>query len=413
MRQVASTVAEAAPLRSRTGRAVVDVTAVLAVLAPGILPLEVGQTALQSVAAGASVVAAIGVLPFRRRSPRAAAGAALVVTVIGMAVGGPVGAYLALVLITVFTVAAATDRWTTVVAGALAASVVGAASAIFLPSRWADIGDVIQLVGLVGFAAAAGDASRSRRAFIAAVTERARRAEESKESEARRRVAEERLTIARDLHDVVAHQIAVINMNANVASQILAATPEHEAEQSLATIRHASRAVLADIASLLTMLRHTNAGGGDHPAHLLGLAQLDQLVAEFRRNGLDLDLRTVGDPVPLPPSVDVAAYRVVQEGLTNAHKHGADSSALLQIEYRADALAITITNTTRSSVHQVGAPRPGHGLTGVQERVAAVAGTVVASYGPGPVHRLTTQFPHQPEAALDQERRVAVRPGRG
>lgn len=375
--------------------------ALLAVLAPGVLPLDVGQTALQSVAAGVSVVAAAAVLPFRRRSPRAAAGAALVVLVVGMAIGGPVGAYLALVLITVFTVAAATDRWTTVVTGALAAVVVIGASALLLPSRWTDISDVIQLAGLVGFAAAAGDASRSRRAFIVAVTERARRAEESKESEARRRVAEERLTIARDLHDVVAHQIAVINMNANVASQILAARPEHEAEQSLATIRHASRTVLADIASLLTMLRFTDAGDSEHLALPLGLAQLDALVAEFERNGLHIDLRTLGSPFSVPASTDGAAYRVVQEGLTNAHKHGADSSALLQLEYRADALEITITNTTRSAAHHAGAPRPGHGLTGMQERVAAVGGTVVASYGPGPVHRLIANLPRQPDPAAD------------
>ena len=249
------------------------------------------------------------------------------------------------------------------------------------------------------------------------MTERARRAEESKESEARRRVAEERLVIARDLHDVVAHQIAVINMNANVASQILAANPEHEAEQSLATIRQASRTVLADIANLLTMLRLTNAGDSEQLANPLGLAQLDALAAEFERNGLHLDLRIFGDPVPLPASTDVAAYRVVQEGLTNAHKHGADSSALLQLEYRVEALEITITNTTRSAAHQAGAPRPGHGLTGMQERVAAVAGTVVASYGPGPVHRLTATLPCQPVTAAatgdHEERQLAAQPGLG
>ena len=88
------------------------------------------------------------------------------VTVVGMAMGGPVGAYLALVVITVFNVAVATDRWTTVAAGALAASVMSVASAVLLPSRWTDVGDVVELAALVGFAAAAGDASRSRRAFL-------------------------------------------------------------------------------------------------------------------------------------------------------------------------------------------------------------------------------------------------------
>lgn len=107
---------------------------------------------------------------------------------------------------------------------------------------------------MVGFAAAAGDASRSRRAYIDTITERARRAEETKESEARSRVAEERLKIARDLHDVMAHQIAVISMHAGVASQALPTRPD-DAERALATIRQAARTVLGEIASLLRVLR--------------------------------------------------------------------------------------------------------------------------------------------------------------
>jgi signal transduction histidine kinase len=359
-------------------------------------------------AATVLVFAAAAVLIARGRWPRAALGATLVVFVAGTAVGGPVASYLAAILIAVFGVAQRTDRRTTLIAAAVSAVLAPAFGALLLTGHWQTLEASLQLAAFIGFAAAAGDATRSRREFITAITERARRAEETKESEAKARVAEERLRIARDLHDMMAHHIAVINLHASVASGALKDRPD-EVEKSLATIRQAARTVLGEIGGLLSVLRSADADGtpgGPGNAPVPGLAQLDDLLADFRRSGLEIDVRTWGTPSPTPEPVDVVAYRVIQEALTNAQKHGADRSALLNIDYSENGIEVIVTNTTSAS-HSVGAggsrATPGHGLLGARERVASISGTLDTSRGPGPVYRFTAwlPFPVTPPATAD------------
>lgn len=373
-----------------------DVVAALVVVSVAVVAIRLGQSP-PTVATVLSIAAAATVVALRRRYPRAAPVAVVLIAALGLPYSGPAPAYLVAGLITLFTVAANTDRRTT--AAFAIGCAVGATtlSLLFPPVGWNGIGAVAQQLVQIGFAAAAGDATRSRRAYIEAVTERARRAEASKESEARRRVAEERLNIARDLHDVVAHQIAVINLHAGVASESLRRNGT-EVEQSLATIRAAARTVLGDIASLLTVLRAADpTADGDQSVSVPvpGLAGLESLVTEFARSGLDVEVREVGDRYPLPEAVDVVAYRVIQEALTNAQKHGADHSALLQIEYDAASVEITVTNTTDSAARGRDSGRAGLGLVGARERVAAVHGTLLTAYGPGQVHRLTARLPTQ------------------
>lgn len=219
------------------------------------------------------------------------------------------------------------------------------------------------------FAGALGDAIRTQRAHLATLRERAERAERTREAVARQRVAEDRLTIARDLHDVVAHQIAVINLHAGVASSALRDRPD-DAESSLATIRGASRTVLTEIGDLLATLRDPDAVETG-PA---GLAQLDEVVRDFASGGLDVTVRTDGEPRPLPATVDVAALRVVQEALANAHKHGTGRRAHVLVEHLPRALRLTVTNPV--APHQLGSDAPGtrQGLVGMGERVESVRG---------------------------------------
>ncbi len=245
---------------------------------------------------------------------------------------------------------------------------------------------MLQFALAVAFAAAAGDGARHRRAYIEAITERAERAERTREAEARRRVSEERLRIARDLHDTVAHQIAVISLNAGVASSALDTNPER-ARTALVTIRGASRTVLTEIGDLLNLLRADEPDGAPTaPQH--GLEHLDVLLGQFATSGLGVQRRVEGDLSRVTGAADLVAYRLIQESLTNAHKHGAEHRADLLLQTTGDTLRIVVTNPVPAdgAAHRAATDRPvgaGVGLLGMRERVASVRGTVTAGVAPG------------------------------
>ncbi|TFD93497.1 two-component sensor histidine kinase [Cryobacterium lactosi] len=376
----------------------------LLVIGPSFARTDIGGSILSSPAAFGLALVSAGAVLLRRRAPLVGASAAVVACALGFAVDGPIVTYLIAALIGVFAVARWLPRRTSLIFSGVTVLVIGAATFVFLDSTWHDARAMLQLTAFVGFATAAGDANRSHAAYIRGITERARRAEETKEAEALRRVAEERLRIARDLHDLLAHQIAVINLHSSVASQALPARPD-DAEKSLATIREAARTVLGEIGSLLTVLRATDAGGtGLTTAPVAGLADLEPLLIDFERSGLRVDLRVVGTPRPLPGAVDMVAYRVVQEALTNAHKHGADHSALLHLDYQPAAVEVTVTNTVDPPAAAGSAAEPsagaGHGLLGARERVGSVGGRLSAARGPGPVFRFTAWLPTETDLPL-------------
>ena len=364
-------------------------------------PPELSRSGWTTVPSVLVILGCVAAIVLRRRFPRTVALAAVGLAALGILIDAPIVTVMLTVLITLFSAAAHTDRRVTIVLALIAALVLSVTAWFFLFGQWNDIRTVIQVVGLIGFAAAAGDATRSRREFIATITERARRAEATKEAEAQRRVAEERLRIARDLHDVMAHQIAVINLHANVAAQALRDRPD-DAERSLATVREAARTVLSEIGSLLTVLRAGDAGtasagssSASAAAPVPGLGELDELLAEFGRSGMQVELRSSGSREGISPPVDIVAYRVVQEALTNAQKHGSDGSALLNIERQADGLEIIVINSVASGTES--STGGGHGLVGVRERVASVGGRMETAIRPGPVHRFTVWLPLDPE----------------
>lgn len=224
------------------------------------------------------------------------------------------------------------------------------------------------LVVLLG--GAIGHGVRVQRAHFAAITERAERAERTRDALARQRVAEDRLAIARDLHDVVAHQIAVINLHAGVATSAVRTRPS-DAESSLGIIARASRTVLSEIGALLATLRNPD----NAETAAAGLAHLDDVVRDFRSLGMDVTTRVDGQPRQLPGAADVTALRVIQEALTNAHKHGADHRAHVFVEYLPQQVRLTIANPI-SRVPGGGRTGTGHGLTGMSERVESVSGTL-------------------------------------
>lgn len=346
----------------------------------------------------ALLTAAIATMLFRRMAPRTAVAGTVALTVGALLVDGALAASFITVLITVFAVGKRTDRLSTIVAAIGAIVAIWATSTIVLGPETTDVRAVLLIVASIGFAAASGEASRSRHAHIEEITERARLAEETKEAEARRRVADERVAIARDLHDLVAHQIAVVSLNAGVASRAVRDRPD-DAVRALNTIYDAAQTVLGEISGLLTVLRTTDAGS--RPAHLAptpGLAQLPDLLGQFRSSGLSVRLRTEGSPREIPAAADGVAYRALHEALTNALKHGGGAqpaSAQIHLDYQADELVLTVTNPVSPARPVAGGEpaRGGHGLDGVRERVASVRGRVEAGPGPGPVFRFTARLP--------------------
>lgn len=252
------------------------------------------------------------------------------------------------------------------------------------------------LVGAVGMTVAAR--RQQAAAVVAAAEDRALRAERSRDEEARRRVAEERLRIARELHDAVGHHIAVVGVQAGVAGHLLRTDPA-TAEQALARIRQASREVLDELAAIVTVLREPgDASGAGATAPVAGLARLDALLAEKRASGLAVRSTVTGRPLPLPPVVDLVAYRLVQEALTNAARHGT-GAAVLRLSYEPAQLVVEAENPVRGT--PVGAPAPvgaGHGLVGMRERAAAVGGTLAAGEDGG-TFRVRATLPLRAEAA--------------
>jgi signal transduction histidine kinase len=384
-----------------------DTVLVLLVLGPSLARTDFSGNITSSPAAAVLAAISAGTVLLRRRAPLVGASVAVVACVLGLAVDGPIISHLIAVLIGVFAVARRESRRTSLVFSGATVLLLAGTMLAFLDAPWHDARAMLQLAAFVGFATAAGDANRSHVAYIRSITDRARRAEETKESEALRRVAEERLRIARDLHDLLAHQIAVINLHSSVASRALPDRPD-DAEKSLATIREAARNVLGEIGGLLSVLRATDAAGtGVSTAPVAGLADLEALLIDFERSGLQVDHRVAGTTRPLPGAVDMVAFRVVQEALTNAHKHGADHSALLHLDYQNAGVEITVTNTVdpqpRAGSAAAGnaaghsaAGGAGHGLLGARERVSSVGGRLTAARGPGPVFRFTAWLPTDP-----------------
>jgi signal transduction histidine kinase len=257
---------------------------------------------------------------------------------------------------------------------------------------WLDVrGDFPPLATLAlgGAAAAVGVAVRSQRAALAAAHDRARQAELTREEEAERRVTDERVRIARELHDVVAHHISVINVQAGVARHLMDSSPE-QARTALGLVREASKTVLAEMSSVVGLLRTPEEDAPVEPSP--GLARLSALVEGVQRAGLQLTCTTTGEPYPLPPIADLTAYRVVQESLTNAVKYGS-GSADLAIDYEQEMVVIDVRNPV--SGQQPPTPGGGHGLIGMRERVDAVHGLLATGAGPDGTFTVHAELPRR------------------
>ncbi|MEU0035664.1 sensor histidine kinase [Streptomyces sp. NPDC006333] len=301
------------------------------------------------------------------------------------------------VLVSVYTVALATDRRTACIAASTSAAVLVGAAVVWGSRSWLDP-DKAATLAWMALPAAVGDGVRSRRAYVAAVEERAEHAERTREQEAQHRVAAERVRIARELHDIVAHHIALINAQAGVAAHLVERRPERILT-ALEEIRDASRSALDELRVTVGLLRQS-----DDPVAprdpLPGLAQVPALLSSFERAGLAVKHIRQGDAEPLEPSVDLAAYRIVQESLTNVHKHSGADHARVFLHYDPVCLTITVEDDGSAGPHD---PQPGagHGLIGMRERAATVGGRLHAGARPEGGFSVTAELPLRSSPAVD------------
>ncbi len=329
--------------------------------APGLIDLDPWTLVLLALACGALV--------FRRTHPLAVWAWTLTAGVVGVSMAGGPSAVVLPAFVALYSVASGRPRRLAVLAALGTAATLVAAVAVAEVDSWQSP-TTYALLAWSGMVAAIGVAVKGQRAVVAAAEDRARQAEASREEEAERRVTEERLRIARDVHDVMAHHISVINVQAGVARHLLGTRPA-EASEALNHVRESSQMVLSELTMILGLLRTSDDGGIAQPAP--GLAQVEELIESMRHAGLQTTWRICGTPRVLPPVLDLTAYRIVQESLTNAHKHGS-GRADVAIDYRPLETIIEASNPVRAG----GTDElvDGHGIVGIRERVSAVGGSL-------------------------------------
>ncbi|MBH5338086.1 sensor histidine kinase [Streptomyces pactum] len=344
-------------------------------------------------AAYAIAVVSCAVLPVRHRAPPAALAAT---TAAGVLVP-PLGLLLTPLIVAPAVIAAyscalaARTERRAAAAVLLTSAVLVAAIPLSGNVSWKDASRMGAVAVFPPVAGVLAHAVRNRRAYLAAVEERARRAEESRDAEARRRVAEERVRIARELHDLVAHQITLAHAQATVAAHFFDARPE-QARTSLQDLIGTTAQALDELRATVGLLRQS--GDTAAPAEPApGLSRLPALLDSFRRAGLEVSVHQEGTAGPLPPGVDLTAYRIVQEALTNVARHAGTATAQVRLTWDRDRVTITVADDGRGSRAAPATPPgpgasaapdrpPGHGLIGMRERATAVGGHLFA--GPRP-----------------------------
>ena len=353
--------------------------------------LIVGATTGQDHNLGPGQVLFIGLmaapLGFRRVWPL---GVLAVTTVVAAAyglLGYPGGPIYTGVIFAVYTVGTRLPRNQALIAAGASMAVVFAG--VFAGDGMNGIETPIHLLFVSwGFAVVfIGDAARNRGRYVESLKERARQAEETRDEEARRRVAEERVRIARDIHDAVGHSLATITVQAAAGAKLFESEPER-AFEALTAIRETSKHALRDLGATLNVLRPGEEAAPREPSP--GVADFAALLRAPATAGIDVKTEFEGEPYPLPGAVDVAAYRILQESLTNVIRHAKASCAEVAVRYEPEFMELEVRDDGAAPVRANG---HGHGLTGMRERAESLGGSFTAGPLPGGGYRVWTRLP--------------------
>jgi signal transduction histidine kinase len=383
------------------GEAVRDLVLAVVVFAASLALLAArGDSDTRSLDALGVLLAAVASLPLAawRRAPLAVfvvtTAASATLNAIGYPAGPPLGPTIALFLLALYPERSRASRWT--IGGVVVGLFVVHVSSVAVGE------DAFPTVPLLfgalvwGGAWVIGDRVRQRRARIVELEERARRAERDAERERRLAAAEERTRIARDLHDSAGHAINVILVQAGAARLLSTQDPERS-QAALETIEEVARETLGEIDQLVRALRDDDGADGAGEERVeppTGLAAVETLAARHRSAGLAIDVREHGSRRTLSPGLDQAAYRILQEALTNAARHGA-GSAVVEIGFGPASLELTVSNPTGTG-SMAGAD--GHGIVGMRERAALLGGSLEARASDGRF-RVRASLPYDSEGA--------------
>jgi signal transduction histidine kinase len=357
---------------------VIDVGVVLDQLA------DTDPAAWQRIVALSAAVVGPVALWWRRRSPKAVAAAVVATGAALWASGVPPIGHGPAVVVAVYTLGAMLPRRTSLAA---AGFVLAAVAVHQVATWWVDGSSFAGNVVIIAGSWWLGDAARRRRDEAAAHARRAEELDAARDELARRAVAEERLRIARELHDVVAHAMSVVAVQAGTGRVAFDREPEL-ARASLARIETLSREAMAEMRRLLAVLRPDDDAAGRAP--VASLQDLARLVASSRAAGVEVDVRITGEPRRLPNGVDVAAFRIVQESLTNVARHAEAHRAEVSICYGDEAIVIEVDDDGPA---RAGDGQPGVGIVGMRERAAACGGTLAAGRRPDGGFQVLARLP--------------------
>ncbi|RJO79170.1 sensor histidine kinase [Nocardia panacis] len=259
----------------------------------------------------------------------------------------------------------------------------------------------ITLIAGVLVAGAFAEAGRIRRDYLAALRARAELAERTREEEARARVTEERLRIARELHDIVAHSMALAHAQASAAAYLLRSRPDR-AQEMLDQLSDTTSSALRELKATVGLLRADDCDAPLEPPP--GLGQLPELLTSFERAGLTLSLSITGAPRALAPGVDLTAYRIIQEALTNVTKHAHTAAVTVRLIYSRRLLTVSVTDDGgKPSRGEQDSSIQGYGLIGMSERAVSVGGRLRAGHKPEGGFEVTTELPLEPSKTPDHE----------
>ena len=335
----------------------------------------------------------VGTLPLvvRRRWPLAVFAVCWAVTMVHSYLQYPEPAPVFGVLFALYAVAAhARTRRSAVVALVIVVTSTGVF--FFIPKLDTGLGDVLGIWATLVASWVLGDNMRIRRAYVTTVEERAERLERERDAEAQRAVLEERTRIARELHDVVAHGMSVMVVQAGAARRILAKDDAERATEALRNIESTGRGALEEMRRLVGVLRASSDGDIVPRLPQPGISDLDDLVRNCREAGLDVTLQVEGDFRPLPSGLELVVYRIAQEALTNTIQHAGPARAQVCLEYAPEELRLSVRDDGRGAATSPRA-EPGHGLAGMRERVTLYGGKISVGPQAGGGFRVSAALP--------------------